>query len=143
MPDPNGISNLTAAQLSQAAYPGGSAPSGWTAVETDSSTSGANSFTIFANDDTQQIVVAFKGTDTVNQLQSDLTNAGASAWQDIQPAFENALSNLQNNPDYSDYNIMTDGHSLGGGMAQTAALELVRGGDDVDAAEVKYFRCEL
>jgi hypothetical protein len=63
MPDANGngISNLTAAQLSQAAYPSNApalngtvtTPDGtWTNIGVQTSSDGATSFTVFANDQT-------------------------------------------------------------------------------------------
>jgi hypothetical protein len=90
----SGISNLTAAELSNYAYTDNRPPEGsivtmpdgsqWTNVGTQTSSDGATSFTVFANPQTQQIVVAFKGTDNLANAESDLTNSGYGAYTDIQ-----------------------------------------------------------
>lgn len=128
-----GISSLTAAELSQAAYPGYTPPAGWSALPGYStqinSSSGINGFTTFVNTATRQIVVAFKGTDFsdsasgVRQFVSDLVKDGGSAWESIATQFGAILAQIKAAPSYAGYEIMTDGHSLGGGMAQTATLE--------------------
>lgn len=58
-----GISSLIAAELSAAAYPNGTAPTGWTALPAVSPDGGADSLTVFVNDATRQVVIAFKGSD--------------------------------------------------------------------------------
>ena len=116
-----GISALTAAELSNAAYPGGTPPTGWNAETPASPDGGANSLTVFVNQTTSQIVIAFKGSDNASNFESDFTNSGGSAWETMSPIFAQALANVQ--AQFPGYDVMTDGHSLGGGMAQTAALE--------------------
>ena len=120
-----GISDLIAAELSNAAYPGNGPPLGWVASSAYSQTSadGANSFTTFVDATTKQIVIAFKGSDNGSNWVSDLTNNGGSAWESIEFQFEAVISAIEADPTLAGYQIMTDGHSLGGGMAQTAALE--------------------
>ena len=66
--------------------------------------------------------------DTVNcpELTFNADPAGmmmpcAQAWEGIKQVFEDNLTAIE--AEYTGYQIMTDGHSLGGGMAQTAALE--------------------
>ena len=122
-----GIDELTAAQLSQAAYSSG-AVSGWTAVynyATTDANAGTNSFTIYVNDFTHQAVFAFKGSDDVGNFQSDLANSGGAAWEDLRSQADAEFTAFhENNPTYT---IMSDGHSLGSGMAQTFALEHVGG----------------
>jgi trimeric autotransporter adhesin len=140
---PNGISPLVAAQLSDDAYtplstylaptpdnPLPVVPAGWTPLLQDSNVGGTasapdqyNQFITFVDTTTKQIVVAFKGSDNLSNFKSDLIDSGASEWESVKANFLQALSLLQNDPAYSGYQIMTDGHSLGGGMAQTAALE--------------------
>ncbi|MDR3432603.1 MAG: hypothetical protein P4L95_12005 [Rouxiella aceris] len=68
----SGIDVHTAALLSQAAYPGYTPPDGWVAKSTLSSTNGDNSFTVFSNSTPHQVVIAFKGTDTLSQIESDI-----------------------------------------------------------------------
>lgn len=122
-----GISDLIAAELSQAAYPGYSPPLGWEANSTYSYTNstafGTNSFTTFINTTTQQVVIAFKGSDTFSNWVSDLANNGGSAWESLAPELQQVIAAIESDPSLAGYQIMTDGHSLGGGMAQTAALE--------------------
>src|SRR5580658_401996 len=96
-----GISNLTAAQLSQAAYPGYAPPNGWVAVPAYTvlvgSPSGTNGFTTFVNMTTNQMVIAFKGTDFGSttsgllELISVLGNDGGSAWESIASQFASVL----------------------------------------------------
>jgi len=66
-------------------------------------------------------VIAFEGTQSQAQLESDIANAGGSAWESIKRPFENILAQIR--AQFPNDQILTDGHSLGGGMAQTAALE--------------------
>jgi hypothetical protein len=128
-----GMDNLTAAQLSNAAYipkatyiagnaPADILPSGDWHVDTSlSEVRGNNQFIVFHNDITKQVFVGFKGTDSISQLKSDLMDDGAAQWASLKSAFESQLANIRTN--YADYEVMTGGHSSGGGMAQTAALE--------------------
>src|ERR1700722_7731619 len=142
----SGISYLTAAELSQAAYPGYAPPAGWTALPIYSAASGdgTNSFTTFVNNSTNQIVIAFKGTDfsstsgALSQLYSDFYNSGGSAWESIASQFQAVLQQIQADKSYAGYQIMTDGHSLGGGMAQTAALEFGLSGYGQNSLPISY-----
>jgi hypothetical protein len=120
----SGISNLVAAQLSEAAYDTyepNNLPTGWADQFQYYYNDGTNSFTTFLNASTQQIVVAFRGTQSESQLVSDVANQGGQEWESIKNQFAAVLAQLQ--AQFPNYQIMTDGHSLGGGMAQTAALE--------------------
>jgi hypothetical protein len=120
----SGISNLVAAELSQAAYDTlepANLPPGWTDDFNDYVNSGGNSFSTFVNAATQQVVIAFRGTTTLAQLQSDVSDQGGAEWEAIKGEFASVLASVQ--AALPGYQIMTDGHSLGGGMAQTAALE--------------------
>jgi Ca2+-binding RTX toxin-like protein len=113
------LDTTTAAQLSKAAYPGEPPPAGWTVFDTKST--GDNSVTAFFNANTNQVVMAFKGSNNVSNFQSDLFNSGAAAWQEISPLASQLLDAVRTQ--FPRYQIVTDGHSLGGGMAQTFALE--------------------
>ena len=120
----SGISNLVAAELSQAAYDAyepANLPSGWADDFTHYFNDGTNSFSTFVNAATQQVVIAFRGTTSLAQFQSDVADSGGAEWESIKGAFASALAAIR--AAYPGYQIMTDGHSLGGGMAQTAALE--------------------
>ena len=120
----SGISNLVAAELSEAAYDTlepANLPAGWTDDFTYYVNSGGNSFSTFVNASTQQVVIAFRGTTTLAQLQSDVSDQGGAEWEAIKGEFASVLASVQ--AALPGYQIMTDGHSLGGGMAQTAALE--------------------
>ena len=132
-----GISPLIAAQLSAAAYTplGKQVPvvtsqgtwipyTGSLAGTTNFSgqdQSGANQFVTYVNSATSQVVISFKGSDNVSNFTSDFTNSGGSAWEAIAPVANQQLAAIQ--AVFPGYDIMTDGHSLGGGMAQTMALE--------------------
>ncbi len=135
----SGISDLTAALLSKAAYTPLSALQnnqavsglpGWQVVTANgmsgSSTDGTAQFMTFVNGTTHQAVIAFRGTDTsslVNayyNLGSDLNNTAATMYSSISAAAQTAITNIRST--YSGYEIMTDGHSAGGGMAQTFSV---------------------
>jgi hypothetical protein len=139
-----GLTNLVAAQLSAFAYiplaslTNGATfytnpstgqtttlPSGWYIDTTDSyATSsllaGYNQYIVFKNDSVpKQSIVVFKGSDPGANFISDFTNNGSAAWTLLSTKAVNAVGTLQS----EGYTVMTDGHSLGGGMAQTLALE--------------------
>jgi trimeric autotransporter adhesin len=135
-----GANNLIAAQLSNAAYTplatyqsGGAlpasapVPAGWVADPalsgndgTDANPGGNNQFITFVNTTTNQVMITFKGTDNLSNGVSDIASSGGTAWQSIQPVAQAALFLIQ--VAYPGYQIMTDGHSLGGGLAQSFAL---------------------
>ncbi|MEI9904389.1 MAG: hypothetical protein WDN06_10750 [Asticcacaulis sp.] len=126
------INDLIAAELSYQAYYQGllnpGSPQYWAPVDWVSnykysavSASGNNAFTTFINDKTHQVAIVFKGTTNLSNWASDLLNNGGSAWESIAAQFSAAYQKIKS--DYPSYTIYTDGHSLGGGMAQTAALE--------------------
>jgi hypothetical protein len=121
---------LVAAQLSAAAYTplsayqagtGPSLPSGWVAATSLSYSNANNQFITFVNAATNQVVVAFKGSDNASNFQSDVTDSGYSEWASVRSNADSALAQIK--ALYPDSEIMSDGHSLGGGMAQTFALE--------------------
>jgi hypothetical protein len=119
-----GLNNLTAAELSQAAYDTfapDNLPPGWTDDFQDYYNDGTNSFSTFVNAAANQVVIAFEGTQSESQLESDIANAGGSAWESIKRPFANILAQIR--AQFPGEQILTDGHSLGAGMAQTAALE--------------------
>jgi hypothetical protein len=74
------LDELTAAELSQAAYPATAnlVPQGWVASQTYSgaTSSGADSFTTFVDTTTQQVVIAFKGSDVNSNFVNDITTDG-------------------------------------------------------------------
>lgn len=136
---------IVAAQLSKAAYvtlskykdgTSDPLPAGWH-VDTERSATDAengisdsdNQFIVFVNDTTKQVVIAFKGSDTYSNFKSDLLNSGAEEYLSIKTNAESKFnSDIDKNyigikDQYSDYQIVTDGHSLGGGMAQTFGVE--------------------
>lgn len=124
------LTDLTAALLSQAAYTsrddftnGQEVLPGWQVDKANSfrDASTGNQFITFVNASTQQVVIAFKGTDTLKQLGNDLQNSGTTAWGELKSAAGQSLNAITDS--YSGYEIVTDGHSLGGGMAQALALE--------------------
>jgi hypothetical protein len=119
------INDLIAAELSDAAYGKAAPPPGWTPIyktSADTVLLGGSSFTIYTNG-YSQLVIVFKGTDSAIEGYSDIKDDGGSRWEAIAPLFNKELLAIKSNPKYAGYEIFTDGHSLGGGMAQTAALE--------------------
>jgi hypothetical protein len=88
---------------------------------TDGST--IDQFRVFVNSTLDQILFAFKGTDNWPDWKSNFANNGASAYNRLVGRANQVLSEITANPDYSSYHIYTDGHSLGGGMAQNFSLQ--------------------
>src|ERR1017187_2835958 len=84
-----------------------------------------NEFRVFVNTVAKQIVIAFKGSNNASNFISALKPAdqGYSSYVAIEQLANDYLNQLINF-DYKDkgYTILTDGHSLGGGMAQEFAL---------------------
>ena len=78
-----------------------------------------NQFRIFKNG--SEIVFAFKGSDATTNWIDDLGGAdGNQAYIDLKSTFEVALNYIKSV--YPTAQIYTDGHSLGGGLAQTFSL---------------------
>ena len=101
-------------------YP--SLPTGWYVdiKLSGQSNDGKDQFIVFYNPSTQQAVVTFKGSNNRSDYWSDATNSGANAWSNIKQAVANSMPSIMSN--YSGYQIVTDGQSLGGGDAQTCSL---------------------
>jgi len=115
----SGIDNLTAAELSAAAYGQDSPPAGWQVANYEVSPDQDNSFTEYVNGNPfdpasiTQVVFTFKGSSTAENFYSDLMNDGASAWNDISTQVLSAFTLAQKT--YTNATFYTDGHSLGGG----------------------------
>jgi hypothetical protein len=107
---------LVAAELSDNAYPDPNMalPQGWSRVGAGAfpGHSKYNSFTEFVDQSTHQVVFAFKGTDSLNNYESDFLNSGGQAWNDIESAADNQLAAAR--VAYAGYQIIADGHSFGG-----------------------------
>ncbi|WP_307732341.1 hypothetical protein [Massilia sp. MB5] len=82
-----------------------------------------NAFRVLQNQSTKQLVMAFKGSKQIENFLSDLdpTDLGYSQYMEIRSAAATYLKHLRKN--YPDYTVIADGHSLGGGMAQSFAVE--------------------
>lgn len=111
------ISDLTAAQLSNAAYGSSPIPPGWTQAFVYSTLDGTSSVTVYLNGN--NAVFAFKGSDNLSNFKSDLSDDGGSAWKDLRTVADAGFDRYSS----EGYNVIATGHSLGGGMAQTFALE--------------------
>lgn len=85
--------------------------------------SAIDQFRVFVNTSLDEIVVAFRGTDNWADIKSDLTNNGNSAYNSLVGEADLALAKIEDNPTYAPYHIYTDGHSLGGGMAQNFSFQ--------------------
>jgi putative lipase involved disintegration of autophagic bodies len=80
-------------------------------------TTASTQMRVFVNDATKQVVFAFRGTDNLSNGVSDIKDSGASAYREIHAAAKGSYGTAST--DYSGYQIITTGHSLGGGMAQS------------------------
>ncbi|AMP15467.1 hypothetical protein [Collimonas pratensis] len=85
------------------------------------SADGSNQMRVFVNDATKQIVFAFKGSDNYSNFKSDLVDSGAGEYAKLRDQAMQSLALAKG--DYPGFQIIADGHSLGGGMAQSFALE--------------------
>jgi len=95
---------------------------------------GLNSFRVFVKPATHQVVFAFKGSSAPTNFFSDLTSGdqGSSQYASIEPAAKKIDLSILNSPAFAGYTFFADGHSLGGGMAQTFALQIkIRGSDKI------------
>jgi hypothetical protein len=105
------------------------ASEGWVVDTTSSGTDAANNnqFITFVNASTRQVVITFKGSNKPSNYESDAFNSGGQEWEALAAEFDlkfrGTVYQEGIEQKYSGYTIVTDGHSLGGGMAQTAALE--------------------
>lgn len=82
-----------------------------------------NQFQVSINNETKEISFDFKGSDAWSNWKSDLGNAGASEFANIEAKAQAALDELKNDERYKDYHFSATGHSLGGGMAQSFGLK--------------------
>jgi hypothetical protein len=141
------ISALTAVQLSAASYAGNPVPSGWIALNTYYSNgqiltggpqnlaSAPDSLTVFENTTTSQIVVGFKGSNNNTNLDSDIRDGGSADWNRLFPALQQAMADV-NSTQYSNMGFLFVGDSLGGGMAQTAAVLYDRNAYDISSLPI-------
>ena len=125
--DPAGLT--VAAELSAASYTPiatiqkAKLPQGWAVDKSASHATNNNQVVVFVNKSTKHAVITFMGTNNFNQEQvsSDLLDSGASAYAEIKPLANSALRQIRSR--YHGYDVATDGHSLGAGMAQTFAVQ--------------------
>jgi hypothetical protein len=80
----------------------------------------SNQFRVFTNG--VEVVFAFKGSSTLANWIDDLTNSGGNAFLQVQPVFNAVFDALKSDPTYANAQFIVDGHSLGGGLAQSFAL---------------------
>lgn len=89
-----------------------------------------NQIVVFANDETRQYAIVFKGSNNLQNYISDILNDGASEWKRVRENVGKILEKLdrldveakRTNPDYVPYVRFVAGHSLGGGLAQICAI---------------------
>jgi hypothetical protein len=83
----------------------------------------SNEFRVFVNDAAKQVVIAFKGSKQLSNWVSDINpfDQGFSAYQSIADNAQIYLNRAKE--DFVGYTVFTDGHSLGGGMAQSFAVQ--------------------
>jgi hypothetical protein len=94
---------------------------GWNEQYNPTSGQLQNRFDVLANENNHTLVISVEGSVVASNWASDLANAGASEYKKLQPYLEAAYAQLRR--DFPDYNIVMEGHSLGGGIAQTFALK--------------------
>lgn len=144
----NSINEYIAAQLSDAAYDNPTTalecvkgvPDGWFDITNSvnsllvkplpfyDKTIGTfdNEFRIFANDISHQIAIVFKGSSiNFSNWASDINpvDQGYSQYQQIEVAAQAYFDALSSDKVYGYYSFYTDGHSLGGGMAQSFSVK--------------------
>lgn len=118
---------LTYAKLSSAVYGRNVTEGAWDRLDDEVGQYGFHAST-YKNRYTGQIVIAFQGTctgdavvDCVSDLTTDLVGVATISSQQIQAI--DYVKKIISNPDYGQ-NVQLTGHSLGGGLAQTAAAVL-------------------
>jgi hypothetical protein len=72
------------------------------------------------------IVISIRAGTASSTKRGLVGNSGGAAWESVKANAQAALLAIQQDPAFSGYQIVTDGHSLGGGMSQTFALETQR-----------------
>jgi len=80
----------------------------------------SNQFRVFTNG--SEVVFAFKGSSNTANFIDDLTTSGGKAFLQLQPVFNAVFDALKSDPTYANAQFIVDGHSLGGGLAQSFAL---------------------
>lgn len=124
------ISESVYAQLAQQAYRdnGGEPPNGWRVLQTKSHHQ--YHLTAYINEYTQEVVIAIPGTDATkpetlfNDLQIVLKDT--PHFEKIVDEFSQEVENNLRQRGQRHYNISYTGHSLGGFLAQLAALKSKR-----------------
>jgi len=82
--------------------------------------------TLWKNETTKEVIVAFRGTEpNAQDVYTDL-NLGVPQWKENRERVINYLSNLTD----EGYGVNFTGHSLGGALAQYAAYDLLNTSDD-------------
>jgi len=109
---------LTYALLSDAAYEGGLIPTGWTLIESKSSLSTGFSAIAVQNNETGEVVVAYRGTDGFDDATG--TYSQLALQNGVPNQYPEALAFFTEiNDSYG--NVTLTGHSLGGSLAQLVA----------------------
>src|SRR5262245_31295332 len=118
-----GINGSNAGQFSEAAYRSSGAPSGSTELQNLSDPQGR--FRVFSINDgpTKEIVFAFRGVTSLEELRAVLGDSGFSHYSAVRGSANSSLDQIKTNPQFADYKIFTSGQSAGGGAAQSFAVE--------------------
>jgi hypothetical protein len=81
-----------------------------------------NQILTFFNDQEEQCVIAFKGSNTAENFVSDIADNGASQWKCVSQNVATILKALDSLDKEGKYARSLAGHSLGGELVQTCAI---------------------
>lgn len=108
-----------------------SLPDGFHVVKSEYKSNGYG-VSVYANDETREIVIAYSGSDDPKKDLRDwfipnddnAQNVGSALFGEVHGQVDDALITYNKiKDDYSNYNITLTGHSLGGYLAETVAVQ--------------------
>jgi hypothetical protein len=125
-------------QLSSLAYglEGKELPDGWEVVQEYPGSDGFSA-TVFRNPETDEVVVAYRGTnpDEIDDIREDAVNAANLPTSQSRQAIELAQQ-VADDPRFAGSDISLTGHSLGGALASAASIATGKPGTTFNAAGI-------